>query len=135
MLPLTNVVQAVAQNQILQVVIFSLLFGSALALLSEQKRAPLFAVLQSLTDTMFQLTRIIMYLAPIAAGAALAYTVGSMGLASLLSLGKFVVAYYIALALFCLLILIPILFAFHEGLILISAVDPAIPSRTSAPRN
>ena len=108
-----NIVQAVGQNQILQVVIFSLLFGSALALLSEQKRAPLFAVLQSLTDTMFQFTRIIMYLAPIAAGAALAYTVGSMGLASLLPLGKFVVAYYIALALFCLLILIPILFAFH----------------------
>ncbi len=108
-----NIVQAVGQNQILQVVIFSLLFGSALALLSEQKRAPLFAVLQSLTDAMFQLTRIVMYLAPIAAGAALAYTVGSVGLGSLLSLGRFVIAYYIALALFCILILIPILFAFH----------------------
>ena len=81
-----NIVQAVGQNQILQVVIFSLLFGSALALLSKQKRAPLFAVLQSLTDAMFQLTRIVMYLAPIAAGAALAYTVGSVGLGSLLSL-------------------------------------------------
>ena len=73
-----NIAQAVAQNQILQVAVFSLLFGVALALLPEQKRAPLLSVLQSLADTMFQITRIVMYLAPIAAGAALAYTVGSL---------------------------------------------------------
>ena len=108
-----NIAQAVAQNQILQVAIFSLLFGAALALLPEQKRAPLLSVLQSLAETMFQLTRIIMYLAPLAAGAALAYTVASMGLATLLPLAKLVLTYYVALAAFCLIVLIPILMAFR----------------------
>ncbi len=104
-----NIAQAVAQNQILQVAIFSVFFGCALALLPEAKRAPLIPVLQSLADTIFQLTRIVMYLAPIAAGAAIAYTVGSMGLATLLPLAKLVVTYYAALAAFCGLVLVPIL--------------------------
>jgi proton glutamate symport protein len=104
-----NIAQAVAQNQILQVAIFSLLFGTALAMLPQAKRAPLLSVLQSLADTMFQLVRMVMYLAPLAAGAALAYTVGSMGIGSLLSLGKLVLTGYIALAVFCLVVLLPIL--------------------------
>jgi proton glutamate symport protein len=108
-----NIAQAVAQNQILQVAIFSVLFGVALALLPQQKRAPLVSVLQSLADTMFQLTRIIMYLAPIAAGAALAYTVGSLGLVTLLPLAKLVLTYYAALIAFCVLVLIPSLLIFR----------------------
>ncbi len=103
-----NIALAVAQNQILQVAVFSLLFGVALAMLSEPRRAPLVSVLQSLTDTMFRITRIVMYLAPIAAGAALAYTVGSMGLQSMLPLAKLVATYYVALAVFVLLVLLPI---------------------------
>ena len=104
-----NIAQAVAQNQILQVAIFALLFGVALATMPEPKRAPLVNVLQSLTEAMFRLTRIIMYMAPVAAGAALAYTVGSMGLLTLLPLVKLVVTYYAALTAFVLLILAPIL--------------------------
>ena len=104
-----NIAQAVAQNQILQVAIFALLFGTALATMPEPRRAPLVAVLQSLTEAMFRLTRIIMYMAPIAAGAALAYTVGSMGLLTLLPLVKLVATYYAALAAFILLVLAPIL--------------------------
>jgi len=108
-----NIAQAVAQNQILQVAIFSLLFGAALAMLSQQKRAPLLSVLQSLADVMFQLTRIIMLLAPLAAGAALAYSVASMGLLALLPLVKLVLTFYAALAAFCLLVLVPILLLFR----------------------
>jgi proton glutamate symport protein len=104
-----NIAQAVAQNQILQVAIFALLFGTALATMPEPRRAPLVAVLQSLTEAMFRLTRIIMYIAPLAAGAALAYTVGSMGLLTLLPLVKLVATYYSALAAFILLVLAPIL--------------------------
>src|SRR6202453_2889896 len=95
-----NIAKAVADNQILQVAVFALLFGAALATLPEGKRAPMLSVLQSLTETMFRLTRIIMVMAPIAAGAALAYTVGSMGLATLLPLGKLVVTCYAALGVF-----------------------------------
>jgi len=111
-----NIAEAVAQNQILQVAIFSILFGSAMAMLPEQKRAPLISVLQSLADVMFQLTRIIMYLAPLAAGAAIAYTVGSTGLTTLLPLAKLVVTYYIALTAFVLLVLVPVLMMFRVPL-------------------
>lgn len=104
-----NIAQAVAQNQILQVAVFALFFGAALATMPEKKRAPLLTVLQSLTETMFQITRIIMYVAPLAAGAAMAYTVGSMGLLTLLPLVKLVATYYSALIAFVLLVLIPIL--------------------------
>jgi proton glutamate symport protein len=72
-------------------------------------RAPLVAVLQSLTDTMFRMTKIIMVVAPLAAGAAMAYTVGSMGLQSLLPLVKLAVTYYGSLVAFVLLVLVPIL--------------------------
>jgi len=111
-----NIAEAVAQNQILQVAIFSILFGSAMAMLPEQKRAPLISVLQSLADVMFQLTRIIMYLAPLAAGAAIAYTVGSTGLTTLLPLAKLVVTYYIALTAFVVLVLVPVLMMFRVPL-------------------
>ena len=108
-----NIAEAVAQNQILQVVIFSLLFGAALALLPEPRRAPLVSVLQSLAETMFQITRIVMYLAPLAAGAALAYTVGSLGVATLFPLGKLVLTCYATLAAFTVLVLVPILLVFR----------------------
>jgi proton glutamate symport protein len=104
-----NIAQAVAQNQILQVAVFALLFGTALATMPEPKRTPLVSVLQSLTETMFRLTRIIMYMAPVAAGAALAYTVGSMGLLTLLPLVKLAVTCYATLIVFVLVVLVPIL--------------------------
>ena len=106
-----NIAKAVAENQILQVAAFALLFGTALALLPEPKRAPLLNVLQSLTETMFRLTRIIMVMAPIAAGAALAYTVGSMGVATLLPLGKLLVTCYVALLIFTAVLALILLFA------------------------
>src|SRR4051812_19680650 len=102
-----NIAQAVAQNQILQVAVFAVLLGIALAAMPEAKRAPLVNVLQSLTDAMFKLTGIIMYIAPLAAGAAMAFTVGSMGLATLLPLLKLVVTYYGALTAFVLLAVVP----------------------------
>jgi proton glutamate symport protein len=58
---------------------------------------------------MFRLTRIVMYMAPVAAGAALAFTVGSMGFATLLPLMKLVATYYAALIVFVLLVLVPTL--------------------------
>jgi proton glutamate symport protein len=104
-----NIAQAVAQNQILQVAVLALLFGAALATLPKAKSASLLSVLQSLTETMFRVTRIVMYLAPAAAGAALAYTVGSMGMATLLPLGKLIATYYTGLFAFVLLVLFPTL--------------------------
>ncbi|HEX4286956.1 MAG TPA: cation:dicarboxylase symporter family transporter, partial [Terracidiphilus sp.] len=91
-----NIAQAVAQNQVLQVAIFSVLFASALAMLPASKRAPLLPVLQALADVMFQITRFVMLLAPLAAGAALAATVGGVGLRAMLPLANLGITYYLA---------------------------------------
>jgi proton glutamate symport protein len=104
-----NIALAVSQNQILQIAVFAILFGVALALLPDEKKAPLLSLLKSLTDTMFQFTKLIMYFAPIAAGAAMAYTVGSMGLSTLLPLAKLVATFYGAIVAFTLLVLLPII--------------------------
>ena len=108
-----NIAQAVAENQILQVAVFSVLFATALAMLPESKRAPILPVLQALSDTMFQLTNIVMYLAPVAAGAALAYTVGATGLHAMLPLAGLVVTFYVALIAFTVLVQIPSLMLFR----------------------
>ncbi len=103
-----NIAKAVADNQILQVSVFAILFGFALARLPEATRAPLLKVCESLTATMFSFTNLVMYFAPIGVGAALAYTVGHLGIAVLLPLGKLLATGYCALAAFALLILLPI---------------------------
>ena len=74
-----NLAKSVAENQILQVAVFSILFGIALARLSEAKRAPMLRFCESLTATMFAFTNLVMYFAPVGVGAAMAYTVGHMG--------------------------------------------------------
>ena len=104
-----NIAQAVAQGQILQVAVFALFFGTALALIPAERRAPMMALVQSLTDTIFRMTRFVMLLAPVAAGAAMAYTVGNMGLATLLPLAKLAATCYGTLVVFVLGVFVPIL--------------------------
>jgi proton glutamate symport protein len=103
-----NIAKSVAENQILQVAVFAVLFGIALARLPEAKRAPMLKFCESLTETMFSFTNLVMYFAPIGVGAAMAYTVGHMGIGVLLPLGKLLLTGYSALIAFLLLILLPI---------------------------
>src|ERR1700723_1109864 len=103
-----NLAKSVAENQILQVAVFSVLFGIALAHLSESKRAPMLSFCESLTATMFAFTNLVMYFAPVGVGAATAYTVGHMGIAVLLPLGKLLLTGYGALGFFLLVVLLPI---------------------------
>jgi proton glutamate symport protein len=104
-----NIASAVAENQILQVVVFAILFGLALGRLSEPKRAPLLRLAESLTETMFAFTNIVMLAAPVGVGAALAYTVASSGLGVMVNLGKLLLTLYVALVLFALLAMLPVL--------------------------
>src|SRR6202050_694963 len=103
-----NIAKSVAENQILQVSVFALLFGIALALLPEAKREPMLKFCESLSATMFSFTNLVMYFAPIGVGAAMAYTVGHMGIGVLLPLGKLLMTGYAALIAFLLLVLLPI---------------------------
>lgn len=103
-----NIAKSVAENQILQVAVFAILFGIALARLTEAKRTPMLKFCESLTETMFSFTNLVMYFAPVGVGAAMAYTVGHMGIAVLLPLGKLLLTLYCALIAFLLLVLLPI---------------------------
>ena len=103
-----NIAKSIAENQILQVAVFALLFGIALALLPQAKREPMLKFCESLSATMFSFTNIVMYFAPIGVGAAMAYTVGHMGIGVLLPLGKLLMTGYAALIAFLLLVLLPI---------------------------
>jgi proton glutamate symport protein len=103
-----NIAKSIAENQILQVAVFALLFGIALALLPETKREPMLKFCESLSATMFSFTNLVMYFAPIGVGAAVAYTVGHMGIGVLLPLGKLLVTGYVALIAFVLVVLLPI---------------------------
>jgi len=103
-----NIARAVADNQVLQVVVFAVIFGSALAMLPETRRRPLLAVIESLAETMFAFTNIVMYLAPLAVGAAMAYTVGHLGLGVLVALFKLLATFYVAVALFIGFVLLPV---------------------------
>jgi proton glutamate symport protein len=103
-----NLAKSVAENQILQVAVFSVLFGIALGRISEAKRAPMLSFCESLTATMFAFTNLVMYFAPIGVGAAMAYTVGHMGIGVLLPLGKLLLTGYGALGFFLLAVLLPI---------------------------
>jgi len=103
-----NVAKSVVEGQVLQIVVFSVLFAVALALLPEARRRPMLSLAESLAETMFKFTNIVMYFAPIGVGAAIAYTVGHMGLGILVNLFKLLATLYIALAAFLLLVLVPV---------------------------
>ncbi|MFZ3331720.1 MAG: cation:dicarboxylase symporter family transporter [Candidatus Acidiferrales bacterium] len=103
-----NLAKSVAENQILQVAVFAILFGIALARIPEAKRAPLLKFCESLTDVMFAFTNIVMYYAPVCVGAAMAYTVAHVGIGVLLPLGKLLFTGYAALVAFLLCVLLPI---------------------------
>jgi proton glutamate symport protein len=103
-----NIARSIAENQILQVAVFALLFGIALALLPEAKREPMLKFCESLSATMFSFTNLVMYFAPVGVGAAIAYTIGHMGIGVLLPLGKLLFTGYAALTAFLLLVLLPI---------------------------
>jgi len=103
-----NVAKAVAEGHVLQVVVFSILFAIALSLLPEARRRPLLTLAESLSETMFKFTNLVMYFAPIGVGAAIAYTVGHMGLGILVNLAKLLGTLYLALVAFLLLVLLPI---------------------------
>ena len=99
----TSVIDAMARGDILQVVVFSLFFGIALAAIGP-KGQPVLDVLESTAQAMFKFTGYVMAFAPIGVFAAIAATVGGKGLAILFTLGKLVALMYFGLALFVLIV-------------------------------
>lgn len=103
-----NFARSVADGEVLQIVVFSILFGAALATVPERHRKPILIVTESLAEVMFRFTRIVMLFAPIGVGAAIAYTVGHMGLDILYNLFQLLATLYLALFFFLLVVLLPL---------------------------
>lgn len=93
-----SIVEAMAQNEILQVVVFSMFFGIALASLGERGKA-LLAVIDDLSHTMLKITGYVMKFAPVAVFAAMAATVAVNGLEILVSFAVFMRDFYFSLVL------------------------------------
>ena len=108
----TSVFDAMARGDVLQIVIFSMLFAIGLSMLGERGR-PIVTWCEVLAETMFKVTHIIMLYAPIGVGAAIAYTIGRSGLGVLWNLGYLVLTLYVALTVFVLLVLVPIMMLFQ----------------------
>jgi len=103
-----NIAKSIAEGQILQIVLFSILFGIGVAQLSEKHKRPMLAFTEALSETMFNFTKIIMRFAPFGVGAAIAYTVGHMGIGVLGNLFQLLTTLYLALFAFLVLVLLPI---------------------------
>ena len=100
----TTVVNAFATGDVLQVLVFAVLFGYALAMVGD-KGAPIAHVIDSLGQVLFKTMGIIIKLAPLGVLGAIAFTVGKYGMGSLKQLGMLVVLFYVAVIVFVVVIL------------------------------
>src|SRR6267154_3902950 len=103
-------VGAFAEGEVIPVLFFSLMFGFALLAIGAKGR-PIVDGIQSVSQVLFKMIGFVMYLAPIGAFGAIAFTVGKFGLLSLLALGKLVSEFYVCCLLFVAIVLTPIAYA------------------------
>lgn len=103
-----NIAKSIAEGQVLQIVVFSILFAIGLAMLKTPHKQTMLNFCESLTEVMFKFTAIVMYFAPFAVGAAIAYTVGHMGFGILANLFKLLATLYVALFAFVFFVLLPV---------------------------
>jgi proton glutamate symport protein len=104
-----SLADAAARNDILQVVVFAIIFGVALAQVQGKPRQTMLDFFEGLSEVMFKFTGIVMYVAPFGVAAALAHTVAVNGFSVLASLGKLVCTLYFAQGLFIVVVLVPVL--------------------------
>jgi len=103
-----NIVKGIYHGDVLPIVVFSIIFGISLAMLPAAKKNPMLSFSESLAETMFKFTNIIMHFAPFGVGAAIAVTVGHLGIDILTSLLKLLFTLYGALLAFLGLVLLPV---------------------------
>lgn len=102
-----SIIKAMAEGDVLQIVVFSILFAIALGTLKERAR-PVVELCEVTAAAMFKLTKMIMHYAPIGVSAAMAYTIGRGGLQVLTSLAWLVGTLYVTLAVFIVGVMLPV---------------------------
>lgn len=100
-----NIIKSMYNGDVLPIVVFSVVFGIGLAMVKEKKRQPMLLFSESLAETMFKFTNIVMHFAPFGVGGAIAVTVGHLGIDILFSLGKLLLTLYVSLLVFLIVIL------------------------------
>ena len=100
----TSIIDAMAKGEVLQIVVFAFLFGTACATIGS-KAEPVVRFCESLSEVMFKYTSYIMYVAPFGVFGAMAATIGDKGLGVLLALGKLVATLYAAEIFFVVVVL------------------------------
>lgn len=100
----SSVVDALAKNDILQILVFATMFGIALSHMGRRAK-PVVDFLEAFSNSMFLIVGMIMRVAPLAAFGAIAFTVGKYGLASLVSLGQLMACMYLTCAAFVFVVL------------------------------
>ncbi|HLG75540.1 MAG TPA: cation:dicarboxylase symporter family transporter, partial [Ktedonobacteraceae bacterium] len=103
----TSIIDSMARGDVLQIVVFTILFASAAAAV---KAEPIISFCKSLSEVMFKFTEYVMKIAPVGVACAMAATVGHHGVSVLVSLGKLVGTLYLALVIFILAVLLPVAF-------------------------
>jgi proton glutamate symport protein len=111
-----SILKAMAEGDVLQIVVFSVLFALAVTSIGEKAR-PVITWCESLADIMFRFTEFVMKFAPVGVGAAMANTIGHSGLGVLKNLGMLVLTLYGALVVFLLCVLLPVALLFKVPLL------------------
>lgn len=104
-----NIADAVAKGEVLQIVIFAVLFGIGAAMIPQEKRKPIIDFSESLTEVMFKFTHLVMYVAPLAVLGAISYTIAKYGIDVFGNLIQLLLTLYVALIVFVVGVLIPIM--------------------------
>ena len=99
----SSVVESMVHGDVLQIVVFAVLFAMAVSAIGE-KGKPIIRAMESLSQVMFKFTNYVMMFAPFGVGAAMAHTIGTQGLRVLVNLGNLVLSLYLALIIFIVLI-------------------------------
>lgn len=111
----TSIIKAMAEGDVLQIVVFSVIFALAVTSIGKEKSYAIVKWCESLADVMFRFTEYVMKFAPVGVGAAMAYTIAhnEQGLGVLKNLGALVLTLYGALVVFMLVVLLPIAMVFR----------------------
>lgn len=100
-----NVVAAVASDNLLQVLVFAVLFGIGMTKIGTRASQPVIDVLQSFLNGLFAVIKMIMYLAPLGAMGAMGFTIGKYGVEALSSLGLLMLSFYLTCVVFILFVI------------------------------
>lgn len=105
-----NVIAAVASDNMLQVLVFAVLFGIGMTKIGQKASEPVLHVLQSFLKVLFSIIKMIMYLAPIGAMGAMGFTIGKFGIQALSKLGMLMLSFYLTCFIFVIIVIGAVLY-------------------------